>query len=277
VVRLPPRLAELRAVDVDARFVFVRLGRLADVPAAFFAGPRFAVTPRAFAGFEGRLFLAGAGVDIASESFAADVARRSAPRSVDTAPDTALVNALVSASTPPAAAPIAPPTRSAVWTRMPSFSSSLFSGAFGMVEHLSAKPGLCDSIEVKYVMVLSIVTQLACAGGAEQRADGRVTTWRSAGSWSGRGSAQLATFPTGGGPLRIHWETRNESPAGAGRFTLRLHSADSGRVLAEVVDQKGESVSSKDIADDHQRFYLTVDSASVEWTIRVDEAITRSQ
>jgi hypothetical protein len=144
-------------------------------------------------------------------------------------------------------------------------------------QHLSAKPGLCDSIDVKYLALVAVVAQLACVGGAEQRSDARLTTWRTAGSWSGRGSAQLATFPTGGGPLRIHWEARNESPRGAGRLAIRLHSADSGRVLAEVVDHNGEGGETKEIADDHQRFYLTVDSANVDWAIRVDEAITRKR
>jgi hypothetical protein len=126
---------------------------------------------------------------------------------------------------------------------------------------------------MKYLTLVALMAQLACAG-AEQRSDARVTTWRNAGSWSGRGSAQLATFPTGGGPLRIHWEARNESPRAAGRLAIRLHSADSGRVLAEVADQKGEGADTKDIADDHQRFYLTVDAANVDWAVRVEEAVT---
>ncbi len=263
-------------MDLDPAVLIVRSGRLADVVAAFFAPARFAVTfRRVDARFLTALLLAGAGVEIGWASFG--TSPPGAPRSVEMAPDTALVNAFVSASTPPTAVPIAPPTRSAVLRKMSSFLSLLLSGRFAMVQHLSAKPGLCDSIEVKYLALVALLLQLACVGGAEQRSDSPLTTWRAAGSWSGRGSAQLATFPTGGGPLRIHWEAHNESPRGAARLAIRLHSADSGRVLAEVADQNGEGAGTKDLADEHQRFYLTVDSANVDWAVRVEEAVTRSR
>jgi hypothetical protein len=113
----------------------------------------------------------------------------------------------------------------------------------------------------------------ACTSGAEQRQESRATTWRPVASWSGRGNTTLETFPIGAGRLRIYWDVRNETPAGAGRFHVRLHSADSGRVLDDVVTVQGAGADSKELVDDHQRFYLSVESANVDWTLRVEEGL----
>lgn len=57
------------------------------------------------------------------------------------------------------------------------------------------------------------------------------------------------------------------------RFHVRLHSADSGRVLDDVVDVSSAGAGSKDVIDDHQRFYLSVESEGLEWTLRVEEGL----
>jgi hypothetical protein len=140
--------------------------------------------------------------------------------------------------------------------------------------HLSPKPSLCDSISVRQaILILAAALVAACTSGAEQRQESRATSWRPVASWSGHGNTTLETFPIGAGRLRIYWDIRNESPAGAGRFHVKLHSADSGRVLDEVADVKGNGADLKEIVDDHQRFYLSVESANVDWTLRVEEGL----
>jgi hypothetical protein len=126
---------------------------------------------------------------------------------------------------------------------------------------------------MKSAIVILAALAAACAGGAEQRQESRATTWRPVASWSGAGNSTLETFPIAAGRLRIYWEARGEPPAGFSRFHLRLHSADSGRVLDDVVDLKGTGADSREIVDDHQRFYLSVESAGVEWTVRVEEGL----
>jgi hypothetical protein len=111
--------------------------------------------------------------------------------------------------------------------------------------------------------------------GSEQRQESRATIWRQVASWSGRGAMTLETFPIAAGRLRLHWTTANESLPGGGRLKVRLHSADSGRVLEEPVDVQGVSAGSKDLVDDHQRFYLSVESTNVDWSIRVEEGLAR--
>jgi len=123
-------------------------------------------------------------------------------------------------------------------------------------------------------LALTALLCTACTSGAEQRQGGRLATWRPIQSWSGHGNAQLETFPTGGGPLRFYWQADSDARAGAVRLRIRLHSADSGRVLADIVDQQGGGAGSKEVVDDHQRFYLSVEGTDVDWTIRVEEAIT---
>jgi hypothetical protein len=54
---------------------------------------------------------------------------------------------------------------------------------------------------------------------------------------------------------------------------MRLHSADSGRVLEDVVEMRGVGASSREIVDDRQRFYLSVESESVDWVVRVEEGL----
>lgn len=103
----------------------------------------------------------------------------------------------------------------------------------------------------------------------------RVTTWRSLGAWTGRGNQQLETFPIQGGPIRLQWETANESVAGKGYFKVRLQSGDSGRVLAEPIDVRGVGRNTANVVVEHHRIYLTIESADVDWSIRVEEAVTR--
>lgn len=126
---------------------------------------------------------------------------------------------------------------------------------------------------MKQLVLIVAAIAAACTSGAEQRQASRATVWRPVASWSGQGNITLETFPIGAGRLRIHWETRNELTSGTGRFHVRLHSADSGRVLEDVVDMKGTGANSRDVVDDHQRFYLSVESANVDWTLRVEEGV----
>src|SRR5215831_12160667 len=48
--------------------------------------------------------------------------------------------------------------------------------------------------------------------------------WKPLGAWSGRGNLQTESFVGLTGSLRMHWQTKNESPKGKGTFRLILHS-----------------------------------------------------
>lgn len=99
--------------------------------------------------------------------------------------------------------------------------------------------------------------------------------WKAVGSWTGRGNAQLETFPIERQTWRVRWETKNESPAGAGTFYLTANSGDSGRIMAELVDAKGVDGDIAYISDVPHRYYLVVTSSNVEWTVTAEEPLVR--
>ena len=97
------------------------------------------------------------------------------------------------------------------------------------------------------------------------------------GTWSGRGSSQTDSFTVETGALRLQWETKNETAPGAGRFRVSLHSAISGRPLQVIVDRTGVGGDVSYLEDEPRVSYLVIESANVDWTATLDEAIVRSR
>ena len=101
--------------------------------------------------------------------------------------------------------------------------------------------------------------------------------WKTVGSWSGRGDKQTETFTSDTGGFRVHWETAQESPAGAGRLKVIFRSGDSGREIIEAIDAHGTGSGLEEVAADRPRwFYITIESASVDWSVSVDERLETS-
>jgi hypothetical protein len=71
--------------------------------------------------------------------------------------------------------------------------------------------------------------------------------------------------------LRLHWETRNETPHGSGSFRVTVHSEVSGRPLLVAVDHQGVGQDTVYVNEDPREFYLVVDSGDLDWKIVVDE------
>ena len=100
-----------------------------------------------------------------------------------------------------------------------------------------------------------------------------VVVWKNLGEWSGRGNAQTESFIGLTGALRMHWRTKNEAPKGAGTFRLILQSAISGRALQEPVDEMGLGEGTAYTAEDPRVFYISVESANLDWSFTVEEAL----
>jgi len=98
-----------------------------------------------------------------------------------------------------------------------------------------------------------------------------VAVTRTVGSWSGRGTRTVGDVPSETGRFRIHWQTTNESPAGAGTFKLTLRSAISGRTIGIVADQKGTGAGTAEYDEGPRTYDFLVESANVDWSFRVDE------
>ena len=98
-----------------------------------------------------------------------------------------------------------------------------------------------------------------------------VAVTRTVGSWQGRGTRTVGDVPSETGRLRIHWQTTNESPAGAGTFKLTLRSAISGRTIGIVADVAGTSAGTADFDEGPRTYDFLVESANLDWTFRVEE------
>lgn len=78
-------------------------------------------------------------------------------------------------------------------------------------------------------------------------------------------------MPSETGRFRIHWQTSNESPAGAGTFKLTLRSAISGRTIGIVANATGMGAGTADFDEGPRTYDFLVESANVDWTFRVEE------
>ena len=113
----------------------------------------------------------------------------------------------------------------------------------------------------------------ACGIPAAEPVQKEVVVWKKLGEWSGSGNAQTESFIGLTGALRMHWRTKNEAPKGEGTFRLILQSAISGRDLQEPVDEKGLGEGTAYVAEDPRAFYISVQSANLDWAFTVEEAI----
>ena len=101
-----------------------------------------------------------------------------------------------------------------------------------------------------------------------------VVVWKPVGNWSGHGDKQTETFTSDTGGFRVRWTTANEAATGGGRLRVVFRSGDSGREIIEAIDAKGVGGGTEEVAADRPRwFYITIESANVDWTVAVDERI----
>jgi hypothetical protein len=101
-----------------------------------------------------------------------------------------------------------------------------------------------------------------------------VVVWKPLGSWSGRGNVQTETFTSDSGGFRVHWETANGARPDAGRLRVVFRSGDSGREIIEAIDARGSGSGVEEVAAERPRwYYLTIESAEVDWKVSIDERI----
>jgi hypothetical protein len=130
------------------------------------------------------------------------------------------------------------------------------------------------SVGIRAIMaVAATLLTGACDAPAPQAVEKEVVVWKKLGEWSGQGNAQTESFIGLTGALRMHWRTKEEASSGPGTFRLILQSAISGRVLQEPVDETGAGEGTAYAADDPRAFYMSVESANLDWWFTVEEAI----
>ena len=147
------------------------------------------------------------------------------------------------------------------------------------MRHMASRVPLRRS-KIHHSATLAVTAALltaACGAPAPKPVQEQVVAWKKLGEWSGRGNSQTESFIGLTGSLRMRWRTKNEAPAGSGTFRLTLQSAISGRPLQETVDQKGPGEGTAYAAEDPRAFYVLVESANLDWSFTVDEAIFGSR
>jgi hypothetical protein len=123
---------------------------------------------------------------------------------------------------------------------------------------------------------LAIVASLIAAGcraPSPPPPQKEVVVWKEVGSWAGRGNIQTETFTSDTGGFRVRWETRNETRPGTGTLKVVFRSGDSGRPIIEAVDARGVGHDVEEVADNVRWYFLTIESANVDWTVHVDERL----
>ena len=130
---------------------------------------------------------------------------------------------------------------------------------------------------MKGVLILTVsgVSLLAvgCESTAVSQPPTRIVAWKRLGSWSGHANMQTETFMSDTGSFRVHWETKNESPAGTGKLKVAFRSGDSGRVIIDAVDCRGIGSDTAYVGDQVRWYYLTIDAANIEWSVTVEEPV----
>jgi hypothetical protein len=131
------------------------------------------------------------------------------------------------------------------------------------------------SLRRQLLSTLLAACALSAACGRQPEPPPReVSIWHQVGAWSGRGNKQTETFTSDTGAFRVTWETRNESPPGAGTLYAVFRSGDSGREIMDGVKVTGVGRGVEHVAAERPRwYYLSIDSANVDWSITVDEEI----
>ena len=125
------------------------------------------------------------------------------------------------------------------------------------------------------VVIVVAALASACRGDrpspVAQRPAAAEITWREVGTWSGRLSQQTGSFEVSTVPMRLRWQTTSETSPGAGRLTVTLHSAVSGRLLQTIVDAHGVSSATANVADEPRWCHFAIEAANVEWQMTLEQ------
>jgi hypothetical protein len=99
--------------------------------------------------------------------------------------------------------------------------------------------------------------------------------WNPIRTWSGNGHAQLDSFTSDTGALRIEWEAkaRNET-AEKESFRVAIHSSISGRPLAVPVDHQGTGGGTVFLSEEPRVFFAVVSASDgFDWKVTISERL----
>jgi hypothetical protein len=123
------------------------------------------------------------------------------------------------------------------------------------------------------IVFLALFAAWGCRSAPHRTPQPPQVGWRPIGSWSGRGDTQTESFDIESTQWRIKWQTKGAASPGAGSFHLVVHSAVSGRPLADAVTHQGDGQGIAYVSEEPRLFHLVIESSGLDWTIAVQEAV----
>ena len=125
------------------------------------------------------------------------------------------------------------------------------------------------------MLVALLVVGCRSAGKSEKtEAKTPLVGWRPIGKFSGNATTQTDSFDIEGTQWRIKWETKASAGSADGTFHVAVHSGVSGRPLVDdAVQHSGPGKGIAYIQEEPRLFQLNVDSAGLDWTLAVEEAV----
>lgn len=119
-------------------------------------------------------------------------------------------------------------------------------------------------------LVCGLLCLSACKSAPRPRAQ---VGWRPIVEFSGRGDSQTESFDISSTQWRIKWQTKGAASPTGGTFHVVVHSAVSGRPIADAVNHRGNGSGIAYVTDDPRLYHLVIESAGVDWSIQVQEAV----
>jgi hypothetical protein len=142
----------------------------------------------------------------------------------------------------------------------------------GQYVHLA--PPLMSQPALRMLVMVAAAAIIAGCRSEPPRTATPVVIWQPIHTWSGRGDSQTETFTSDSGGFRVHWDAKNETRAGEGRLRVVFRSGDSGREIIDAINARGIGHGIEEVSAQRPRwYYLTIESADVDWTVTVDERI----
>ena len=123
------------------------------------------------------------------------------------------------------------------------------------------------------VPVAAALLTSACGAPPPKPVQKEVVIWKNLGEWSGRGNAQTESFIGLTGSLRMHWRTKNEAPKRVGDVPADPRERHQRTCPPGARGRKGLWRGHRLRGRGSARYYITVESANLDWSFTVEEAL----
>jgi hypothetical protein len=124
------------------------------------------------------------------------------------------------------------------------------------------------------VLILLACLSASCGAAPAREQPQEQAVWNTIRSWSGNGDAQLDSFTSDTGALRIEWEARAENEATApGIFRVAVHSSISGRPLTVPIDHRCPGRGTAFVSEEPRVFFALVSAQDLDWKITISERL----